>query len=77
MNNKWYQSSTGSGDLSLTLKGIMMAFIPLIILAGSKMGFALTETGIMEVIGAILGAVSAVQIVVGMARKIVNAFRNR
>ncbi len=72
MAKTWFLSSTGSGDLSLMLKGLLTAFIPLIILVGKSLGFDLTETAIVEWVGIILTAVSAVQIAWGAIRKLVS-----
>lgn len=72
---KWYESSTGSGDLSLTIKGILTAFVPLIILAAQALGKEVTSTQIDEFVAVIVGAISALMIAFGAVRKIIMAFK--
>ncbi len=76
MNNQWFQSSTGSGDLATTLKGLLTALIPLLIIAGQRFHVAVTETQLMDVIAAVSAAVSAIVTAYGLIRKLVIALKN-
>lgn len=71
-NNKWFQSSEGDGDLSLTLKGVLMSFVPLVLMFLHYTGHDVTQAQIEEIIAGILGAIASIQIVVGLARKLYN-----
>ena len=70
MNNKWFLSSTDSGDLSLTLKSMILAFAPLLIMLGHTYGFDITQTGIEEFAAQILVILSGLGFVWGVLRKI-------
>ena len=68
--NQWFLSSTGSGDLSLTIKGLLVALVPLIIAAFQAKGIEVTQTQLMEAIEGLFAAVSAVAIAWGLIRKL-------
>ncbi len=70
MENKWYQSSTGSGELSLTIKGLLTALIPVAMYFAKQQSWDITEAQIWDFINAVLAVVSTVTILVGLARKI-------
>lgn len=73
--NSLYKSSTGSEDISLTIKGIVTAFIPLIIIIGKQYGWEITENSIADFLTVILGAISAVQLAWGTLRKVYIAIK--
>lgn len=66
--NKWYSSSTGEG-VSLTLKGVAIALIPIIISVARFYNIEVTENELMEFINAAFAAISACMIVYGLGRK--------
>lgn len=68
-NNKWYQSSTGSENMALTIKGALLAIVPILIAVLSSQGYTLTENDVVEVINTGFTAVSAVMVFFGLARK--------
>lgn len=74
--NQWFLSSTGSGDLAATIKGLLIALIPLLIIAGQRFHIAVTENQLMDVIAAVTGAISAVVTALGLIRKLIIAFQN-
>lgn len=76
-NNRWFNTSTGSGDLSLTIKGMMMAFVPFVITLLQSLGVPLTETYIVELVEAVAAAVASVAILIGLLRKGYNAYKAR
>ena len=67
--NNWYISSSGEG-LSLTIKGALMAIVPLIILWAQTKGIPLSESQLVEGIESITQAIAAVAVVYGLARKV-------
>lgn len=72
MNNKWFTSSTGSGDLALTLKGMIMSVFPLVLMVAQMSGHSVPfdETNIDEFITAVTSFIAAVMFFVGLVRKI-------
>jgi hypothetical protein len=66
------RSSTGSGNLSLTVKGVLLALVPIIIALAGMFGLDLAEATLVDLIEAISAAIAAVIIVVGLVRKILN-----
>lgn len=75
LNNKWYQSSAGSGSISLTVKGVGVAVIPVVVYLASQYGVALTENEITEIINAGLTVLSTTMIFVGLVRKLLIKFQ--
>lgn len=68
---KWYISSTGQG-VSLTLKGVAVAFIPLAISIAQSFNIELSETMLANLIESIFTAISALTIALGLIRKVKN-----
>ena len=75
MDKKWYTSSTGTGDVSLTIKGAMVAIVPLIVMIANTQGFAVDESIIISFIDSIFTVVASVMVVVGVCRKIYLSFK--
>lgn len=71
---RWFVSSSGSKDLALTIKGFLIALVPLFIIAGKYYGFEPLEGEIVAWIEALTGGVAAVVVGVGVLRKIANRF---
>ena len=68
--NKLLASSKNPENLSLTIKGILLALVPIIIFIAQKNSVALSESEIVEIINAIAVALTSVMIILGLARKI-------
>ena len=68
-NDKWFTSSTGSGNMALTIKGALLAIVPIVIAILSSQGYTLTENDVVEVINAAFTTVSAIFVFFGLARK--------
>lgn len=75
LNNKWYQTSAGTGELSLTLKGGLVSIIPIVIFVGQHYGVSITEAEITELINAGSSVLAAVMVFVGLARKVYTKFK--
>ena len=69
-NNKWYQSSTGSENMALTIKGALLAIVPIIIAVLSSQGYTLAENDIVDLINSLFTVVSALALFFGLARKL-------
>lgn len=61
------RSSDGSGKLSTTIKGILVAFVPLIVTYTS-----LEENVVMELIQAFTAVLSGLIVIYGIAKKVYN-----
>jgi len=68
-NDKWFTSSTGSGNMALTIKGALLAIVPIVIAILSSQGYTLTENDIVDVINTGFTTVSAIALFFGLARK--------
>ena len=66
---KWYESSTGNGNLALTVKGAAIAFIPLLISLLKSQGVEITEGQVAEVIEQAFTLVSVSLVLLGTVRK--------
>jgi len=72
---KWYESSNGSGNLAMTVKGAAIAFIPLIISILKSQGVEITEGQVAEVIEQVFTLVSVSLVLLGTVRKAYYAFK--
>ena len=68
--NKVLRSSANSENLSLTIKGLLVALIPIIIMIASKAGVMIVQGEAMEVVNALFAVVSSAIVAVGLIRKI-------
>ena len=62
-------SSQDPSQLSLTIKGILVALIPLVIALGQSQGWSVTEGDLMSGVEALVGVVSGCTILWGVIRK--------
>ena len=67
---KLLKSSTGSGNLSITVKGLLLALVPIGISTASYYGIILDENTVFEGVETLFTAISAVMVFVGIVRKI-------
>jgi len=56
--------------MALTIKGALLAIVPVVIAILSSQGYALTENDVVEVINSAFTTVSAVFVFFGLARKL-------
>ena len=68
--SKWFMSSSNPNDLSLTIKGLLVALIPLSVTVVKYYGFDVTQDELLEILNQGFAAVAAVMIVVGLIRKV-------
>lgn len=69
------RSSTGSGNLSLTVKGLILSLVPITITILQSQGVSISETEVVEIINNIFAVVSLCWIIYGGLRKIWNSFQ--
>lgn len=76
---KWFLSSSGSGDLALTIKGLLMSIVPLVVIALRATGHEIVigEAEIDQLVLAISGIVSGVAIIAGVVRKVFAFFSTK
>lgn len=67
-DSKWYASSTGEG-VSLTLKGVVTALVPVIIGLLRHYNVQVTESEIADFVNAAFTAASAFMVIYGLGRK--------
>ena len=67
---KILKSSTRSGNLSLTVKGLFLALIPITISVANYYGIILDENILLDGVEQLFTAISAVMVLFGLARKI-------
>lgn len=71
-NNKWYQSSTGDGSLSLTLKGAIVGLVPLFMIVLKWQDVQISETEMVAAIDNLFTGISALMMAFGLLRKFYN-----
>lgn len=71
----WFASSDGSGDLSLTIKSLLLAIVPLAVSLVKVYGYNIDENDIVAFINNAFTLVSVAGILVGLGRKIWYRFR--
>lgn len=69
-DKKWYESSTGTGNLALTVKGALLALVPVAIAVLSSQGINLAESDVVDFINSVFTALSAIALVFGLGRKV-------
>jgi len=69
---KWFLTSAGNGDLSLTIKGILIGVIPLIIFIGQQFEIKLTQETLVQGIQLITELITAAIVFAGLVRKVAN-----
>lgn len=67
---KILQSSTGSGNLSLTIKGLLLSLVPIAIAIASAQGVTLAEADLTKFINDLFTVIASITVVIGLARKI-------
>lgn len=68
--DQWFQSSDGSGNLSLTLKGAMIGAIPTIITLAQTYGFSISTTDATSIITNVFSIGSVALMTFGLLKKI-------
>ena len=72
-NSKWFLSSAGTGDLSLTLKGAFLGVVPVLVALATMQGYAISQDEVVQIINQGFTVASGVIMFVGLARKIYNS----
>lgn len=72
MNDQWFQSSTGSGDLALTFKGALVALVPLALIAIRYYNLNLDQNDLVMWTQAVSSILAAGMVLIGLIRKAFN-----
>ncbi len=67
---KYLKSSANPEKISLTIKGIGVAIIPVLIFLGGVFGINLVEIDLVQLLNSIATMVSAIMVVYGLGRKV-------
>lgn len=65
-------SSTGSGELSMTLKGLFVLLLPIAIQFANNHGVAITQDVVMQGVASIAAIVGQILLCIGLIRKFIN-----
>lgn len=74
-NKKWFESSTGSGDLGLTIKGLLMLLVPSLLFVSQSFGWNWSESLITNWIILISSLVSTAMLLTGLLRKVASSMK--
>lgn len=69
---QFFLSSTGSGEISLTIKGIAVLLLPIAIQFANNHGVAITQDGVMQAVAQITAIVGQIILCIGLIRKFLN-----
>lgn len=73
---KILQSSTGSGNLSLTVKGLLLSLVPIAIAILSAQGYSIAEADLTKAIEDAFTIIASITVFLGLVRKIyLSAFK--
>jgi len=75
--NKWYMSSTGSGAVSLTLKGLIIGIVPAGIMVLGMAGVSFSEADLTQLIQQLSAIVASITVAYGLLRKLYVAWKKR
>jgi hypothetical protein len=67
---KILRSSTGSGNLSLTIKGLLISLVPITIAILQAQGYSIAEADLTQAIDTVFTTIASVTVAVGLIRKI-------
>lgn len=70
MDKKWYHSSDGSGNLSLTVRGAIVAIVPIVVAILSSQGIQVDQNVIIDFVDSIFAVIAAAMIAFGLGRKV-------
>lgn len=70
-NDKWFQSSTGSGDLALRIKAALLLLLPLSLALSQSFGWQWSETMLNNWVILITGSISGFMLLWGIIRSVV------
>lgn len=70
-----FNSSANPEKLSLTIKGLLLALIPVAVWWGARLGLDITKVELVDLANQLVILVSATAVVFGLVRKIVFKFK--
>lgn len=72
---KWWESSSGDGSLALTLKGALIAIVPVVIALLGTQGINVDENATVEFINVVFTIIASFTVLIGLGRKIYLSFK--
>ena len=66
----WFLSSDGSGDLSLTIKSMLLGLVPILVTFLKMNGIELADNDLVQLVDKSFALLALVGIVIGLGRKI-------
>lgn len=73
--SKWYESSTGTGDLAATIKGILIGVVPLLVFSGRALGVDISPDQLQPIAGLTGDFIIAGGVVISIAVTLFGAIR--
>lgn len=68
--NKWFLSSTNSGDLSLTIKSLLLGIVPVLVTFAKLNGIELAENDLVGLVDNSFAVLALLGVIIGLGRKI-------
>lgn len=73
--NKWYNSSSNPSELSLTIKALLLGWIPIVITVSQIFNFPLSESLLIEIVNWISLVLAGLMFLYGVGRKAYYRFK--
>ena len=73
--NKWFLSSDGSGNLSLTIKSLLLGIVPVVVVIARMHGFEIVENDLVQILENVFAFATLVGVTYGLCRKVYFAFK--
>lgn len=71
----WFTSSAGSGDLSLTIKSLLLGVIPILVTVAKMNGYEIAENDIVQLVDNVFAVIAIIGVIIGLGRKVWVAIR--
>ena len=68
--SKWFLSSDNSGDLSLTIKSLLLGIVPIFVTIARMHGLEVVEGDLVQLVDNAFAVVALIGVTVGLLRKI-------
>ena len=75
MNTPWYMSSANPLELSLTIKGLLLGYLPIILTVAQNLNVPLSNTGAVNLVSDVSFTVAVLVVVGGLLRKLYYRFK--
>ena len=68
--NKWFLSSTGTGDLSLIIKSLLLGAVPVVVTLARLNGLDIAENDLVQLVDNSFAVLALLGVILGLSRKI-------